>query len=83
MGYVSVHMIKDKGTLNLDDGVPFESKMPRKTFRFFMNKEFMHGKPSVVAFSEGDVKYMVMTCISSDTEQVIASIQDSIVDQDR
>ena len=81
-GYVSVHIVKDEGTLNLDDGVPYESKMPRKTYRFFMNKEYMHGKPSVVAFSDGEVKYMVMTCIVSDTERVIASIQTSVVGQD-
>jgi len=85
IGLVSIHVVKDTGKFNLDEGEPFESKMPFsfKTSSFYMKKEIRGGKPSVVVFGDGEFMYLVMACIPYDTEQVIGSIQASIVDQDR
>lgn len=80
-GLVSIHIVRDTGKLNLDDGEPFGSKMPLKTARFYLDEEIMGKKPCVVVFSDGEIMYLVMACETNDTEQVIDSIQAAIVNQ--
>jgi len=83
MGLVSIHIARDTRNLNLDAGEPFDGKTRFKTSRFYLNRKIMGQSPCVIAFRDDEIMYLVMACISSDTEQVIDLIQDSIVNQGR
>lgn len=82
-GLVSIHIVKDTEKLDLDDGEPFKNITPLKTTKFFLEDDAMGNKPCVFAFSNGKITYLVMACESNDSEQIIGSIQASIVNQGR
>lgn len=82
-GLVSVHIVKDVGQLGLQDAQPFEGDIPLKTAQIFLDNGDKNWNPSVLTFSDGEMAYMVMLCMEIDTEQVIRSIQESIVKEGR
>ena len=76
-GMVSLHVVPDLGQFDLGEGERLNGELSWASARFPRNLDCPQ---DVVMFSDGKLVYLVVACISDDTEKVLRAMQDELLE---